>query len=127
MGKDFDKWNVRKMELEESTSSYYVHTREVWWCAIGLNIGFEQDGKNDLFERPVLVIKKFSRHSVLVVPLTSSIKNTLYHSVFLYKNTEYAALVSQVRMISTKRLSRILYTMDNDVFDKIRDEVRGMI
>jgi mRNA interferase MazF len=127
MGKDFEKWNARKMELEESASSYYVHAREVWWCAIGLNIGFEQDGKSDLFERPVLVINKFSRHSVLVVPLTSSVKNTPYHSIFVYKNTEYAALISQVRMISTKRLSRILYTMDNDVFDKIRSEVRGMI
>ncbi len=79
------------------------------------------------FERPVLIVRKFSRDSVLAVPLTSSLNDGPYRIHFLYKDARYAALVSQVRLISTKRLSRLLYSMDNDVFDQIRREIRKMI
>jgi mRNA interferase MazF len=71
MQKDFDEWNKKKC-LENTVFSDYVNTREVWWCSLGLNLGFEQDGRNELFERPVLVVQKFSKDIVLVIPFTST-------------------------------------------------------
>jgi hypothetical protein len=32
----------------------------------GTNVGFEEDGKNDLHERPVLVIRKYNSHLFMV-------------------------------------------------------------
>ena len=60
--KDFDNWNKEKKILESTANETLVfHEREIWWCSIGLNVGDEQDGKNDYFERPVLVIRKFNK------------------------------------------------------------------
>ena len=79
MKKDFDRWNEQKKSINSSEDGKFFHEREVWWCSLGVNIGYEQDGKNELFERPVLVIKKFNRHVLWVLPLTSSNKRNEYH------------------------------------------------
>ena len=79
MEKDFDRWNDRKKEVDRSTFADFVNEREVWWCTLGINVGSEQDGSPEFFERPVLVIRKFNKDTVLVVPLTSSPRRTAYH------------------------------------------------
>jgi hypothetical protein len=57
--KDFDGWNnVKKKVDTHNTSSLYFKEREIWWASTGVNIGSESDGKNELFERPVLILKK---------------------------------------------------------------------
>ena len=33
---------------------------EIWMCALGKNIGREQNGGGESFSRPMLVIKKFN-------------------------------------------------------------------
>jgi DDE superfamily endonuclease len=38
--------------------------------------------KHDDFERPVLILRKFNRDAVLVVPLTSRPKENPYHAIF---------------------------------------------
>ena len=54
--KDFDSWNKEKKGLENVGHDILsFHEREIWWCSIGINLGDEQDGKNELFERPVLI------------------------------------------------------------------------
>ncbi len=102
------------------TFSHYVHEREVWWCALGVNVGVEADGKHDNFERPVLVIRKFNTDAVLVVPLTSRVKKKPYHALFRHDGETFSAVVSQIRLVSTKRLLRRLYRMDSSIFDKIQ-------
>ena len=59
--KDFDKWNKKKKEINYSIQNILPKIREVWWLSIGLNVGVEEDGKNNNFKRPVLVIKVFNR------------------------------------------------------------------
>ena len=59
--KDFNGWNIEKQNIESTKKDTLpFHEREIWWCSIGINLGDEQDGKNELYERPVLVIKKFN-------------------------------------------------------------------
>src|SRR3989344_2969070 len=121
MQKDFDNWNNKKKELNNSVFNNYVRTKEVWWCSLGINIGFEQDGKHKFFERPVLIIRKLSRDVVLTVPLSSKIKENKYCLNFMHNNQQFSALISQIRLISTKRLNRKIYEMDGSLFNQIRE------
>ena len=46
------------------------HEREIWWCALGVNVGSEQDGVAKTYEPPILVIKNFNGQVLWAVPLT---------------------------------------------------------
>jgi mRNA interferase MazF len=123
MTKEFDRWNEKKKALNSVEFADYVHEREVWWCALGLNVGVEADGKNDDFDRPVLLLRKFNRDSVLIVPLSSRIKDNPYHVQFQHEGQAAAAVISQIRLVSTKRLLRRMYRMDSGIFDTIQRAV----
>jgi len=125
--KDFDGWNKIKKKTNEAEFKDFVHKREVWWCSLGINVGYEQDGKHDSFERPILVLRKFNKDVVLAVPLTTRIKQNPYNVVFTHDGQEYSALISQIRLISTKRLKRRMYRMDSTIFKNIRESVRAML
>lgn len=80
MEKDFDTWNKRKKKLHiRAIDTLYFHERDVWWCSIGVNIGFEQDGKGETVQRPVVVLRKFNKHVLLVLPLTTKVKKHRYY------------------------------------------------
>lgn len=127
MQKDFDNWNSKKKELNTSNFHAFIHMREVWWCSLGLNIGFEEDGKNELFERPVLILRKFNNDIVLIVPITSQVKENKYHVGFQHEDKKYSVIISQIRLISTKRLQRRMYRMSRGTFNKIKDSIRSML
>ncbi len=127
MDKDFDGWNEIKKQTHKVVFTDFVHAREVWWCALGTNVGSEQDGKRDTFERPILVLRKFNKDMVLAVPLSTRIKKNPYNVIFTHEGQEYAALISQVRLISTKRLKRRMYQMDSSIFEEIREKTKAMI
>ncbi|MBI2025281.1 hypothetical protein HYT04_00630, partial [Candidatus Kaiserbacteria bacterium] len=76
MGKDFCKWHAQKEHLHEAKGTALFHEREVWWCALGANIGFEQDGSGELFARPVVILSKFNLDVCLVVPRSESVSLT---------------------------------------------------
>ncbi len=65
MKKDFRRWTTKKEVLNDTEGTALFHEREVWWCALGANIGFEQDGGQEDFERPVVVLKKFNLDACL--------------------------------------------------------------
>ena len=127
MTKDFDRWNARKKILNNDVFDRFVHEREVWWCALGVNIGVEADGKHENFERPVLVLRKFNRDAVLIVPLTSRAKPNPYQWSFKHEGKLFAAVFSQLRLISTKRLLRKMYRMDARIFGDIKHIIETMI
>ncbi len=56
--KKFDQWNDLKKEVNDRNEKFYVNPREVRYAHLGINIGFEEDGKGNDFKRPVLVLKK---------------------------------------------------------------------
>ncbi len=61
MQKKFDDWNKAKKTINDIGEYKLYHTREVWWCSLGVNVGFEQDGSKDEHRRPVLVLKGLSK------------------------------------------------------------------
>lgn len=103
--KEFDLWNKKKKEIEQSDVQRLCREREVWWCALGVNIGSEQDGKNEFFERPVLILKRYSMDLILVLPITSTEKDNVYY-VKIKSVMASSVILSQVRAIDNKRLLR---------------------
>jgi hypothetical protein len=61
MQKDFDGWNEQKKSIHVASHAPLYHEREIRWCHLGTNIGFEQDGTGEGRSRPVLILKGFSR------------------------------------------------------------------
>ena len=104
--KDFDKWNAYQKTLDKQEFDGFCREREVWWCALGVNIGSEQDGKNDLFERPVLIIKKIRKDLLRIIPLTSKIDDHDDRITATIAGERSQILLSQARTISSKRLLR---------------------
>ena len=127
MQKDFDSWNMRKKELNETSPNFY-RARDIRWCSLGVNIGFEQDGTSKTYRRPVLIIKGFSLNVCLIVPLTTSTKTNPYHiGVGKVAGREAFVILSQIRLIDTKRLHDRLSILDQEGFEKIRKAVRDLI
>ncbi|MCX6715797.1 MAG: type II toxin-antitoxin system PemK/MazF family toxin [Candidatus Taylorbacteria bacterium] len=104
--KDFDSWNEYAKKLDKTEPDGFFRAREIWWCALGVNIGSEQDGKNDNFVRPVLVLYKIRYNLALIVPLTSKIADHEDRITFEISSGKYQILLSQLRTVSAKRLLR---------------------
>jgi mRNA interferase MazF len=108
MHKDFNAWCTEKQILEESGQTPRFHEREIWWCSIGINIGDEENGKNALFERPVLVIKKFNKEIALILPMSTKNKENAYYYPIEHDGVTFSVMLSQIRLISVKRFRRYI-------------------
>lgn len=128
MQKDFTQWNTVKQNIHTTGRSKFYHTREIWWCAVGINIGAEEDGSGEAYRRPVLILKGLSADTCLVIPLTtSSREHPLRVSVGLVHGKGAHALISQLRVIDTKRLVRKIEFLNKDTFEIIRKAARDML
>lgn len=89
---------------------------------MGINIGVEVDGKNGKFERPSLILKYINKDMVLVLPLTTRQKADKNHCPIVTAGIASFAKISQVKVISTKRLLRKISTLDEGEFKKVKDQ-----
>ena len=120
--KDFQNWHSLKTKLESLEKDELFSEQEIWWCSIGENIGFEQDGKNEMFERPVLVLKKFSRDVFLGIPMTSTQKDHPLYFRYKLHDTEGSFILSQARILSSKRLQRKISVIGRGLFGEIKSQ-----
>lgn len=129
--KNFDEWNAKKKDLDSTDQRRFYHEREIWWCRLGLNVGFEQDGKGENFERPVLVIKAWSRETCLVIPLTTSKrKNKFMFSVGHISHnssSESQVILSQIRLIDTRRFEERISVLDKETFLEIKKAIKDLL
>jgi len=123
--KDFDNWNIKKKETHQEENKLYFRDSEIWWVKLGVNIGYEIDGKSKDFTRPVLILKKYNRYSFLAVPLTSKIKSGLYYfPVGNVDGKEAMAILSQLRNIDSLRLVNKVGFIKNKMFKEIKKAVK---
>ena len=111
------------MNERKDIDNIFFREKEVWWIALGVNVGFEQDGKGEEFRRPVLILKKFNKYLVLAVPITTKVKkdNKYYISCSVAGDAiPRMAIISQVRPIDTKRFIDKLGVADDDSYIKIK-------
>lgn len=124
MEKDFQQWNNRKTWINNKKPRAFFNERDVWWCSMGINIGFEQDGKGQQFSRPILVFKKFNNEIFWGIPLTTKVKeNKFYLPISLKELGQQAVIVSQMRLIDSKRLLAKLSYINKEDYLKIKKAV----
>jgi len=128
MKKDFNLWNNRKKEIHFKERPVFYHQREVWWCSLGINVGSEQDGTGKNFDRPVLIIKGFNSNSFLGIALTGKKKEGKYY-IYLGKieGRDSTAILSQIRLIDSKRLIRKIKTIEEPLFIKLKTALQAVL
>src|ERR1700674_413465 len=123
MEKDFDRWNEKKKHLNEPREPVYFRDAEVWWVHLGLNVGFEIDGKEENFARPVIVLRKYNKYSFLALPLTTRAAPNPYKlPVGDVGGRQAFAVVSQLRNIDSRRLYQKVAWLPADALLAIRNE-----
>ncbi len=125
MKKDFDAWNALKKKLNTKKHFPLFHEREVWWCNLGHNIGFEQDGKGVQFKRPVLIFRKFNKYVFYGIPSTGNINKQ--GELYLYVSTQvdnFNLILSQVRLLDSRRLSSRIVTLPHSEFNKVKKNLQ---
>lgn len=125
--KNFDSWNETKKKIHQVPEGLYFRERDIWWVSIGINVGFEEDGKNTQCTRPVLVLKKFSKNVFVGIPLSTTQKTGKYYFKFSFSGGESTALLSQIRLFDTRRLADKMGRLEDDVFQKLRREVKEIL
>lgn len=118
--KEYDAWNEQKKRIEDKVLVPNFSEQDIWWASLGLNVGFEEDGKNESFERPVCVLKKFNKDIFFGLPLTSTQKDGAYYFPHALHDTEGSIILSQGRLMSAKRLRRKLGRMGRGKFKALR-------
>ena len=102
--KHFEEWIDVKEEIHFKNVPHTINEGDIWWCAIGENVGIEINGKSDTFARPVLILKKLSHQGFLGVPLTSQKHDGSWYAHFIFKDKNQYAALCQIRVFSTSRL-----------------------
>ena len=75
-----------------------------------------------------MIIRGFSPYVCLVVPLTTSKKrDRFYITAGLVEGKRAAVIVSQIRLIDTRRLINKVGTLERALFDPIRKAARKLL
>ena len=105
--KNFDGWNNIKKKIDQNNRAP-VKEGEIYWCSLGLNISVEQNGRFDTFQRPVIVIKKFSNQIVLVSPLTTKMHEGNWYLTKNILGIKQQIILNQIKPVDTRRLTESL-------------------
>lgn len=127
MVKKFIGWIYEKIIIDRLSKNTLINEREVYWCSLGENIGFEQNGKGEYFRRPVLVFKKFNNCIFWGIPMSTKIKDNKYYVKILLKDVEQCAILSQLRVLDTRRLDEFMGYISEEDFIKIQNQITHII
>jgi mRNA-degrading endonuclease toxin of MazEF toxin-antitoxin module len=125
--KNFSQWFTLKPELDENKVRPLFQEREIWMAHIGSNIRFEIDGKSVESLRPIVVFKKLSKNTMMIIPLTTSLKSGTWYSQSNIKGVEGRYCLNQIRMIDAKRLKYRIERINQDDFEKLKSDFRDLI
>lgn len=125
--KKFNEWNEVKKEIDIREKSVIFKERDIFWASIGENVGFEQNGKGDIFSRPVLIVKRFSRNMFFGIPLSTQLKQGDFFFEFELSGVKTNALIVQGRLLDTKRLENKIGMMAKDDFENLKIKVRELL
>jgi mRNA interferase MazF len=129
MEKNFDRWNKLKKAINASDESerVYFHERDVWWTRVGVNIGYEIDGKHKQFARPVIVLKKYNQYSFLALPLSTATRvNRWRVAIGDVAGKEAVAVLSQLRNLDSLRLYQKIDHIDAELLARIKKTASPM-
>ena len=120
--KKFLEWIGLKERLHNTEHKPpHVSEGDIWWASIGENVGSEINGKNELFSRPAIILKKLAHGFYFVVPTTTQIRTGSWYVSFRQKEKDMVACLHQARAIDHRRLSSKLGTLDDEDFQRIKN------
>ena len=126
--KEFDLWNEKKKLTERKQERPEFKQRDIFFARLGENVGFEQSGKGGDFLRPVLVFRKFSNEVFWGIPLTKTLKKTIFYFHFSFvEGVDSVAILSQLKLVDSKRLERKIGVMEKENFSKLKESVRALM
>ncbi|MCX6822488.1 MAG: type II toxin-antitoxin system PemK/MazF family toxin [candidate division SR1 bacterium] len=103
----FDGWNQAKQHIHfhgatGDRNQFYINAKEVRYVKLGINVGYEQDGKSE-FKRAILVIKKLG-NLFLILPMTTKEKDNSYHyKLGTFRGRMSWIILSQIKTIDRNR------------------------
>lgn len=126
--KDFSEWHKIKAIIHHDKERPHFHEREIWFCSLGVNVGFEQDGRGETFLRPVIVLRKFNNEVCFAVPLTRNQKKGIHYFNFTYMNNLIStAILSQARLIDAKRLEYKSGNISETDFKQLKQKLKQLL
>ncbi len=126
--KKFDMWNIVKKYSEINFKFKYYKPRQIWWMRLGCNMGHEQDGKGEYFERPVLIVTKFNNRIFFGIPLTTKIKqNPFYIKIKDDHGIIRCGIISQLRLFDASRLREKIGFVEKITLEEIKKAIREII
>ncbi len=123
----FDAWNTDKKSIAVTENNPFFNEGEIWWCVTGLNIGHELNGKGEHFRRPVLVIKKLTSDSCIVIPITMKKKGGSWFIHISINGEDRWAVLHQIRMVSTKRFQRYVATLSEADLAAVKEKLKVLL
>jgi mRNA interferase MazF len=131
MDSQYNNWNEIKITIEYENIIVGFKERDIFYMNMGKNIGFEQDGKGENFVRPVVIIKGFNKNMFFGIPLSTKMKEGKFYYKFQFQKkdelVENIALLSQMRLFSTKRLLNKIGVISKKDFIKMKNEFKSLI
>lgn len=126
--KRFRAWHKLKYRMNFSTSVPAGYKeRDIWWVSIGHNVGTEEDGKGEMFNRPVLIVRGFSRYQFWGVPLSTTEKTGIYYHQFVVNGKVSTALLSQLRVYDTRRLISKYGMASASDFQTVKEQIKAFL
>lgn len=121
MNTTYINWNNLKYNLIESSATPpKFNDREIWWCSIGINVGYELNGKNSSSERPVLILKKYNKDMFFGLPLSTKQKEYITRFDTQTTGKDADIVLDQGKTFSAKRLNRRISRMPSDEFNLVK-------
>lgn len=120
MQKDFEIWHELKSKLDSIKTRVLFNEGEIWWCAVGKNVGVEVNGKSQIFARPVIIFKKLNQYSFYGVPMTTADKTGSWYVPFIHHGRENKVMLNQIRAYDYRRLYNKFGTLDDKDWDRLK-------
>ena len=117
---------LKDKKAQESRRIPKITEAEVWWVAVGENVGVEINGKSEYFSRPVIVFKKLNHLAFMGIPLTTKEHDGAWYVGFRFQGKEIYATLSQAKVFSTARLYNRLGQVAEDDMKKVKDGFRNL-
>ena len=118
---NFNQWNEVKKETSKENLLVGYKTRDIFNVKVGQNIGFEQNGKDKDFVRPVIVYKKLTKDMFIGIPLTTTIrKGSFFFSFEFLQNKMSVAILPQAKLFSSKRLLNKTGVINKKDFENLK-------
>lgn len=128
MNKQFENWNKLKQIIDnKNTENIFFKEWDIWRISLWQNIKSESNWKWENFRRPILVLKKLSKDTCIIIPLSTKEKTWTWFYWYNLHWEKYTALLYQIRMINKNRFQRKIWELDEIDFSQIKKRLRSLL